>query len=97
MSYENPQRIVNKAWDIFARQTQQRNNQISSDLSAALKKVANNKERNKRSLEALEQDKLNYASKLDSIDTSQSGAMFDDNLRMFFDSQIDKYFRYNTT
>jgi|TARA_B110000858_G_scaffold53073_1_gene61585 hypothetical protein len=92
MSYENPQRIVNKAWDIFARQTQQRNNQISSDLSAALKKVANNKERNKRSLEALEQDKLNYASKLDSIDTSQSGAMFDDNLRMFFDSQIDKYF-----
>ena len=92
MSYENPQRIVNRAWDIFARQTQQRNNQISSDLSAALKKVATNKERNKRSLEALEQDKLNYASKLDSIDTSQSGAMFDDNLRMFFDSQIDKYF-----
>lgn len=92
MSYENPQRIVNRAWDIFARQTQQRNNQISSDLGAALKKVAFNKERNKRSLEALEQDKLNYASKLDSIDTSQSGAMFDDNLRMFFDSQIDKYF-----
>ena len=92
MSYENPQRIVNRAWDIFARQTQQRNNQISRDVGTALKKVAINKERNKRSLEALEQDKLNYASKLDSIDTSQSGAMFDDNLRMFFDSQIDKYF-----
>jgi len=92
MSYENPQKIVNRTWDIFAKMTQENNNRIAANVGEAMKNMKRKKEYNKLALQQIENEKLNFASKLDSIDTSESGKAFDDNLRMFFDSQVDKYF-----
>lgn len=92
MSYENPQKIVNRTWGIFAQMTQENNNRIAANVGAAMKNMKRKKEYNKLALENIEAEKLNFAVKLDSIDTSESGKAFDDNLRMFFDSQVDKYF-----
>ncbi len=92
MSYENPQRVINKTWEIFARMTQANNNAIVNSLSDQIDYSIQQRKINKKELDQLEYSKNQYAFKLDSVDTSDSGKMFDDNLRMYYDDQIQKYY-----
>ena len=92
MSYENPQRVINKTWEIFARMTQANNNAIVNSLSDQIDYSIQQRKINKKELNQLEFSKNQYAFKLDSVDTSDSGKMFDDNLRMYYDDQIQKYY-----
>lgn len=72
--------------------TQQRNNTLKQSLDAGLNNFLNNRQSNKRQLQKIEKDKLNFSSKIDSIDSSQSGKDFTNNLGMFYDQQIDKFY-----
>lgn len=92
MSYENPQRVINKTWEIFARMTQANNNSIISSLNDQINYSIQQRNINQKELDRLEFEKNQYAFKLDSVDTSDSGKMFDDNLRMYYDDQIQKYY-----
>ena len=92
MSYENPQRIVNRTWEVFARMQQDRNNKIASNIELGLKNYLRNRASNKKATDKIENDKLNFAAKLDSIDSSESGKDFTKNLGMFFDSEIDRFY-----
>ncbi len=92
MSYENPQRIVNRTWEVFAKMTQQNNNRIASNMQAGLNSFLKNRASNKAATQKIENDKLNFAAKIDSIDASKSGKDFTKNLGMFYDSNIDKYY-----
>ena len=92
MSYENPQRIVNRTWQVFAKMQQERNNRIASSIDLGLKNYLKNRASNKQATTKIENEKLNFAAKLDSIDSSQSGKDFTKNLGMFYDYQIDKFY-----
>lgn len=72
--------------------TQQRNNTLKQSLDAGLNNFLNNRKSNEKQLQKIENDKLNFSSKIDSIDSSMSGKDFTNNLGMFYDQQIDKFY-----
>ena len=92
MSYENPQRIVNKSFEVLAK-AQARNNAITQNNFEALAKSQRyNKKRQQEIYLHNEKARATFQNKFDSIDTSKFEGTFDDNLRMFFDDRVDKYF-----
>ena len=66
MSYENPQKIVNRTWGIFAQMTQENNNRIAANVGAAMKNMKRKKEYNKLAF-TLQKNEINSGQKWNSM------------------------------
>ena len=92
MSYENPQKIVNRGFEVLSKSIQTRNNMYAQSLANLGKAVAYNKKRQDQILQANQLQTDKFAFKLDSIEEAQSADQFGNNLKMYFDTQVDEYF-----
>jgi len=93
MSYSNPQRIVNRVFEAFANGVQQNNRRQQASFGNLGKAIAAKRQQTQIIMNQVESAKLNYAYKLDSIDVSSNNSGFSDNMKMFFNDQVEKYYQ----
>ena len=68
MSYQNPQRIVNRVFEVFANGVQANNRAQQQDSERLVNAIRINKQSSQRIMDGVEASKLEFAYKLDSID-----------------------------
>tara|TARA_R110002020_G_scaffold118140_2_gene270092 strand:- start:10298 stop:11929 length:1632 start_codon:yes stop_codon:yes gene_type:complete len=97
MSYQNPQRIVNRVFEVFANGVQASNRAQQQDSERLVNAIRTNKQSSQRIMDSVEASKLEFAYKLDSIDVSSNNTAFSDNLKMFFNDQVEKYYQVKSS
>ena len=93
MSYSNPQRVVNRIFEAFANGVQQNNRMQQTSFNNLSNAIAAKRKQTQLIMNQVETAKLKYAYKLDSIDVSSNNSGFSDNMKMFFNDQVEKYFQ----
>ena len=93
MSYQNPQKVVNRVFEAFANGIQENNYRQQQDFKALTNAIAVNKQRSQQVMNSIEASKLQFAYKLDSIDVSSNNTAFSDNLKLFFNDQVERYYQ----
>lgn len=93
MSYSNPQRVVNRIFEAFANGVQQNNRMQQTSFNNLSKAIEARRKQTQLIMNQVETAKLNYAYKLDNIDVSANNTSFSDNMKLFFNDQVEKYYQ----
>lgn len=93
MSYSNPQRVVNRIFEAFANGVQQNNRMQQASANNLSRAIAAKRKQTQLIMNQVETAKLNYAYKLDNIDVSANNTSFSDNMKLFFNDQVEKYYQ----
>ena len=90
-AYSNPQRIVNREFDVFAKANQQMNAQRERTFENIRRQMAAHRKNQQIVYERGLRDKNNFSDRISNF--SSGDDKFNVNIRNFWNSQVDEYFK----